>query len=225
MDVPRFVREHSAVLRPPLCPELRLRLATEITPLWTALEEAAGRTAPPPFWAFAWPGGQALARLFLDRPELVRGKAVLDFGSGSGLVAIAASAAGAARAVAADVDPCAAEAARINADLNGVSIETEERDLVGTPVPGFDLVAAGDMCYEQPLSGRVLAWFAGLAAEGRTVLMGDPGRTYAPEAGVEEVARYAVPTSLELEDRTVRDTAVWRVTPGLRGRTAPRTNK
>jgi predicted nicotinamide N-methyase len=218
MDVPRFVREHSSVASPPLCPELRLRLAIEITPLWTALEEAAGRTAPPPFWAFAWPGGQALARLFLDRPELVRGKAVLDFGSGSGLVAIAAVRAGAARAVAADVDPCAAEAARTNADLNGLAIETEERDLVGDPLAGFDLVAAGDMCYEQPLAGRVLGWFAGLAAAGRTVLLGDPGRTYAPTAGIEEIARYAVSTSLELEDRTVRDTVIWRVSSDVGGR-------
>jgi predicted nicotinamide N-methyase len=205
-----FIRANTAVESPPLIPEIKLNLASEIVPIWRATEEElAAMGLPPPYWAFAWAGGQALARHILDTPESVAGKTVLDFASGSGIVAIAAMKAGAARAIAADIDPYAEAAARLNAALNGVALETASRDLIGTSGP-WDVVLAGDICYEQPLAERVTAWLRGLSAAGVTVLMGDPGRTYLPKAGLEWVVRYAVKTTRELEDTDVRNAVVWR---------------
>jgi len=205
-----FIRANTAVETPPLIPEIRLNLASEIVPIWQATEEElAAMGLPPPYWAFAWAGGQALARHILDTPEIVQGKTVLDFASGSGLVAIAAMKAGAARAIAADIDAYAAAATTLNAALNGVAVETASRDLIGTAGP-WDVVLAGDICYEQPLAERVTAWLRGLSAAGITVLMGDPGRTYLPKAGLEWVVRYAVKTTRELEDTDVRNAVVWR---------------
>jgi predicted nicotinamide N-methyase len=205
-----FIRKNTAVESPPLIPEITLHLASEIVPIWQATEaELADMGLPPPYWAFAWAGGQALARYVLDNPDVVAGKTVLDFASGSGLVAIAAMKAGAAHAIAADIDPYAEAAARLNADLNGVAVEPTTRDLIGTDGP-WDVVLAGDICYEQPLAARVAAWLRGLSDAGHTVLMGDPGRTYLPKEGLDWVVRYAVKTTRELEDTDVRNAVVWR---------------
>jgi predicted nicotinamide N-methyase len=208
-----FIRDHAQPARPPLVPEVELLLAAEVTPLWEATEVLNDeRNIPPPYWGFAWPGGQAVARLLFERPELAAGRRVLDFAAGSGLIAIAAAKLGASvRAV--DIDPLAVAAMRLNAGLNGVAIEADDADLVGDPLDGFDAVFAGDICYERPMAERALAWLRPLAARGYLVLLGDPGRAYLPKTGLEKLATYAVPTSLDLEDRTERITNVWRVLP------------
>ncbi|MEC9345497.1 MAG: 50S ribosomal protein L11 methyltransferase [Pseudomonadota bacterium] len=215
VDLDGFVARNTAVLTAPLVPEVRLHLASEAVPLWQLTEEEmAAKGLPPPYWAFAWAGGQALARYVLDHPETVRGKRVLDFATGSGLVAIAAALAGAAEVRASDIDRFAIAATRANAALNGVSVTCSADDLVGSTLTGVDLVLAADICYEQPTAGRVLGWFRSLAAAGLPVLLGDPGRTYRPRDGVERLAHYAVPTTRELEDKDVRSTDVWRVLAG-----------
>lgn len=196
-------------------PEIRLHLATEITPIWQATEETLARSAlPPPFWAFAWAGGQALARYLLDHPAEVAGRSVLDFGAGSGLVAIAAAKAGAAFVLAAEIDPFAAAAIAANAALNNVAIAVRTTDLLDTVDPRWEVVTAGDVCYERPMADRVTGWLRELAARGTLVLLGDPGRAYLPREGLIERARYLVPTSRELEDRDTRDGIVWEVPPG-----------
>ena len=208
----RFVLANTAIAAAPLVPEIRLHLATEVTPLWQATEtELAQSGLEPPFWAFAWPGGQALARYVLDRPELVRNKRVLDIAAGSGLAAIAAAKAGAAQVVANEIDDFAAVALALNAALNGVAVEVSRHDLLGGAADPFDVVLAGDVCYERPMSERMVPWLRARAAEGVLVLLGDPGRAYLPSTGLIELARYDVPTTLELEDRTLRQTVVWRV--------------
>ncbi len=207
-----FVRENTTLTAPPLLPEIPLHLATEVTPLWEATEETlAEKNLPPPYWAFAWPGGQAVARLALDRPDLVAGKSVLDFAAGTGVVAIAAMKAGAARVQACDIDRFALAAITLNAEANGVSVKAVSADLVGRDLPGIDVVLAGDVCYEKPMAERVTAWLRGIAATGTLVLLGDPGRAYVPTSGLERVASYTVPTSLELEDRKTRETVIWRL--------------
>jgi predicted nicotinamide N-methyase len=207
-----FIRGNAIVAAPSLLPELSIYLATEITPIWQASEDllAAGNV-PPPYWAFAWAGGQALARHLLDTPALVAGKRVLDFGAGSGIVAIAAARAGAAAVTAVEIDPFAAAAIALNAALNGVEIAVELADVIGRSGAGWDVVLVGDMCYEQPLATRLTEWLRALVAKGVTVLLGDPGRSYVPVSGLVELARYAVPTSRELEDREMREGVVWRV--------------
>jgi predicted nicotinamide N-methyase len=209
----RFVRDNTIVATPPLVPEIRLHLATELSPIWQASEETLARGAvPPPFWAFAWPGGQALARHLLDYPELVAGRDVLDFGAGSGLVAIAAMKAGAGAVLAADIDPFAAAAIAANAALNGVAITVTREDLLTGAAPSCPVVTAGDICYEQPMAARAAAWLRRCAGRpGSLVLLADPGRAYVPAEGLVEQARYQVPTSREIEDRDQRETIVWRV--------------
>ena len=214
MDPARFVRRNTAIAAPPLVPEIRLHLATEITPIWQATEESLARSAvPPPFWAFAWAGGQALARYVLEHPAEVAGRFVLDFGAGSGLVAIAAAKAGAARVLAAEIDHFAAAAIALNATLNEVAVTVTTADVIDIAAPGWEVVAAGDVCYEQPLATRVARWLAALAGRGRLVLLGDPGRAYLPVNHLRERARYLVPTSRELEDCDTRDGVVWQVMP------------
>lgn len=209
-----FVRHNTAISTTPLLPEIQLHLATEVTPLWEATEETlAQKNLPPPYWAFSWPGGQAVARLLLDRPELVAGKSVLDFAAGTGVVAVAAMKAGADRVQACDIDRFSLAAIAANAELNGVEVKTVSVDLVGRELPGIDVVLAGDVCYEKPMAERVTAWLRQVAATGTLVLLGDPGRAYVPASGLEKVATYTVPTSLELEDRTTRETVVWRLLP------------
>lgn len=209
-DPSAFVRAETVIAAPPLVPEIRLHLASEVVPLWQATEETLTRHGlPPPYWAFAWPGGQAIARYVLDHPESLCGARVLDFAAGSGLAAIAAAKAGAASVAAAEIDEFALAAIALNAGLNNVSVETIGEDVVGRP-SAWDIVLAGDVCYERPMAEQVARWFAALAAAGTEVLMADPGRAYLPRQGLVELARYDVPTSLDLEDRKQRETVVWR---------------
>src|SRR5438046_1198069 len=209
-----FIRSKTAIAAPPLVPEIRLYLATEVTPIWHATESSLARSGlPPPYWAFAWAGGQALARYLLDHPETVAGREVLDIGSGSGIVAIAAAKAGAARVVAADIDRFAAAAIALNAPLNGVTVTIETRDLLDRGPAGWGVALAGDICYEEPMSSRAIGFLRRIARRGRLVLLGDPGRAYLPRDGLVELARYVVPTSRELEDRQAREGAVWQVEP------------
>jgi predicted nicotinamide N-methyase len=214
LDPALFVRRNTAIAAPPLVPEIRLHLASEITPIWQATEESLARSAvPPPFWAFAWAGGQALARYILEHPAEVAGRFVLDFGAGSGLVAIAAAKAGATGVLAAEIDHFAAAAIATNATLNEVVVTVTTADVIDTADPRWDVVAAGDVCYEQPMAARVARWLAALAGRGCLVLLGDPGRAYLPANRLRERGRYLVPTSRELEGRDTRDGVVWQVLP------------
>ena len=209
-----FVRANTTIANPSLLPEIRLHLATEVTPLWEATEATLARdNLPPPYWAFAWPGGQAVARLALDRPELVRGKRVLDFAAGTGVVGIACALAGAASVQSCDIDAFSLAAIALNAELNGVAVKALSADLVGRDLPGIDVVLAGDVCYERPMAEAVTAWLRTVAANGTLVLLGDPGRAYVPTTGIERVGHYTVPTSLDLEDRETRETTIWKLLP------------
>jgi predicted nicotinamide N-methyase len=214
VDPAVFVRRNTAITVPPLVPEIRLYLATEVTPIWLATEETLARSGlPPPFWAFAWAGGQALARYLLDHPDEVAGRSVLDFGAGSGLIAIAAAKAGATSVLAAEIDNFAAAAIAANAALNDVEIAVQTADLLATVKSGWDVVIAGDVCYERPMADQVTGWLRRMAANGALVLLGDPRRAYLPGEGLVERARYVVPTSREVEDREYRETVVWEVLP------------
>jgi predicted nicotinamide N-methyase len=214
VDPEAFVRRNTAIGWPPLVPEIRLHMATEVTPLWQATEESLSRLGtPPPFWAFAWAGGQALARYLLDHPETVAGKDVLDLASGSGMVAIAAAMAGARRVTASDIDPYAAAAIALNTSLNGVSVSVETRDLLDRGPAGWGVVLAGDVCYEEPMASRMIGLLRRIESRGRLALLGDPGRAYLPREGLRELARYTVPVSRELEDREAREGVVFEVLP------------
>ena len=205
-----FILAHTRLQPPPHAPELVLHLADEVTPIWRMTEEELGALGlPPPFWAFAWAGGQALARWLLDHPQEVRGRRVLDFATGSGLVAIAAMRAGAASALAADVDAFCEAAVALNAQANGVAVAFAAADLLDAEPPDADVVCAGDISYEQPLAGRVRAWLERARANGSRVLLGDPGRTYFAAAGLTRLAEYRVATTRELEDAEVKRTGVW----------------
>jgi predicted nicotinamide N-methyase len=208
-----FIRANTQLLAPPHTPEIRLHLATELVPIWQKTEEElAAIGVPPPFWAFAWAGGQALARHILDNGDSVRGRRVLDFASGSGLSAIAAAKAGAAHVLATEIDSFAIAAIGLNAAVNGVSVEATLEDMVGRD-EGWNTVLAGDVCYEREMSARVFAWLRALAGRGALVLMGDPGRNYLPSSHLVELAVYDVQTTRELEDREVRRTKVWQILP------------
>lgn len=221
MGDPRaFVRQNTILKPPSLVPELQLHLADKAVPLWELTEEElAEKDLPPPYWAFAWAGGQALARYIIDHPETAAGKRVLDFASGSGIVAVAALWVSAAHVVANDIDAFAAAAIALNAEANGLEggLETVRRDMLNEPVlaadggPLFDLVLAGDVCYEKPMADSAIAWLRRHAAAGAVVLMGDPGRSYLPESGLTRLAEYMVPTPRDLEDSDLRRTVVWRV--------------
>jgi len=206
-----FVLENTRLQRPPHTPELELHLADEITPIWRMTEEALQELGlPPPFWAFAWAGGQALARYLLDNPSLVAGKRAVDFASGSGIVAVAAMKAGAARVLAADIDVFCGAAVALNARRNGVDVAFTDQDLLDAPPPAWaEIILAGDICYEKPLATRVMAWLGAAKAAGAAVLIGDPGRSYFPREGLVKLAEYQVPTTRELEDMEVKKTAVW----------------
>jgi predicted nicotinamide N-methyase len=191
-----------------------LHLATEILPLWNKTEDEIEKHGlPPPYWAFAWAGGQALARYILDHPETVRSRRVLDFGSGSGLVAIAAAMAGASSVLAVDIDAFAVAAISLNARANGVEIDVRQKDILEHNCV-WETILVGDMCYERPLAERLLAYLAKASEQGALVLLGDPGRNYFPKSGVNKLADYQVATSRDLEDRDVRATAVYRLTAG-----------
>ena len=209
-DPSAFILEHTRLQSPPHAPELQLYLATEIEPIWRQTEAALQEKGlEPPFWAFAWAGGQALARYLLDHPEEVAGKRVLDFATGSGLVGIAAMKAGAAHVLASDIDPFCEAAVALNAGVNGVELSFTPEDLLEGPVPDVEVICAGDICYAWPLADRVRRWLAEAHASGRRVLIGDPGRAYLPREGLRSLASYEVQTTRELEDREVRRTGVF----------------
>jgi predicted nicotinamide N-methyase len=213
-DPVAFIRAETRLRPVPHTPELVLHVADEATELWQKTEEELGEIGlPPPFWAFAWAGGQALARYILDHPETVRGRRVLDFASGSGLVAIAAMKAGAAEVTACDIDPFAIAAIGLNAEANGVLITPVRADLVGQD-GGWDAVLAGDICYEHDLARRVTEWLLDLSRRGATVLIGDPGRSYLPKERLEELAVYEVPVTRSLEDSDIKRSKVWQFSRG-----------
>jgi predicted nicotinamide N-methyase len=206
-----FVRDNTRLMAPPNVPEIRLHLGDDAFVLWKKAEASVGRAGlPPPYWAFAWAGGQALARYLLDHPALVDGRRVFDLGSGSGLVAIAAARAGAAEVTASDVDVFAVAAIALNAEVNGVTVTSTLDDVVDGDGVDADLVLAGDLFYEKPMAGRVLRFLDQARRRGVDVLVGDPGREYMPRAGFETLATYDVAVPSGLEDRGVKVTNVWR---------------
>ena len=195
---------------PPVVPELRLHLADDMDAAWASLQaELDDGELPPPFWAFAWLGGQALARHVLDRPDLVRGRRVLDLASGSGLCGLAAVLAGAAQVTAVDVDPFAAVAAGLNAGLNGLQLQVRCADLLDEPPPAVDVVLAGDVFYDAAMSERVQPWLLEARRAGAAVLVGDPGRHYLPRALCTELAAVDVPTTRALEGVDVKTVRVY----------------
>jgi predicted nicotinamide N-methyase len=209
-DAAAFVLAHTVPRSAPLVPEISLRLATEITPIWQATEAwLAEHDVAPPFWAFAWPGGQALARYVLDHPATVAGRRVLDFAAGCGIAAVACAMAGAASVEAAEIDPLAIIAIRLNAAANRVAVDVQQDDLVGAACR-WDLILCGDVCYEAPMAGHILPWVGEMACHAE-VWVADPGRAYLPCQGLAPFASYRVPTSLELEDRTERDVTLYRL--------------
>ncbi|RJF87261.1 methyltransferase [Oleomonas cavernae] len=210
VDRRAFIEGNTRALAPPHTPEIRLYLADEAMDLWQKTEDELDRLGlPPPFWAFAWAGGQALARYILDNPALVAGKRVYDFASGSGVVAIAAMMAGASAVTATEIDEFALAAIGLNAGLNKVDLTITSGDAIGRLDLEQEVVLAGDVCYEKPMSDRVTDWLAQLAAAGKLVLIGDPGRSYLPRDRLEKLAEYQVPVSRALEDAEVKRTAVW----------------
>lgn len=210
-DIPAFIRANTRVSAPPHVPEVKLHLADDAVALWEMTEEQLEKIGlPPPFWAFAWAGGQALARHVLDHREIVRGKTVLDVASGSGLVGIAAMKAGAVAATCADIDSFAAPAALLNAALNGVVVAVTDVDPLASPAAA-DVILVGDLFYDRDIATRLLAWLRAQAARGCDVLVGDPGRSYLPKDALEKIAEYEVPTTKMLEDAEVKRTGVWRL--------------
>jgi predicted nicotinamide N-methyase len=207
-----FVREHTRLSPVPFVPEISLRLAQEPYGIWEQAEhEQGGRVLPPPFWAFAWAGGQALARHLLDHPDLVAGRNVLDVASGSGLVAIAAAKAGAGPVLATEVDPFAAAAIAVNARANDAAVAVSLADVLDGDGDGAEVVLAGDVCYEKTMAQRILEFLSRASAGGRDVLVGDPGRAYLPRACLNPVARYDVRVSRALENTDVKRVTVWRL--------------
>lgn len=209
-DPAAFIAANTRIQTVPHAPEISLWLADEITPIWRLTEEELGEMGvPPPFWAFAWAGGQALSRWLLDNPDEVAGKRVLDFAAGSGLVGIAAMKAGAASTLCADIDPFCGAAVALNAAVNSVILDFTDANLLDAPPPAVDVICAGDVCYEKPMTERVLAWLAQARANGTRVLIGDPHRTYFPREGLSFLAEYQVETTRELEDFEIKRTSVW----------------
>ena len=209
LDRTAFIRAHTRVLHPPLAPSIALHLANEATELWQRTEDELGEIdLPPPFWAFAWAGGQALARYILDHPDRVAGKRVLDFASGSGLVAIAAAQAGASQVEACDIDEFAIAAIGLNAALNDAAVAGRRGDLVGAD-EGWDVVLAGDVCYQRDMAEAVTQWLAALARRGALVLIGDPRRTYLAQDRLRSVGEYSVPVTRALEDAEIKSAAVF----------------
>lgn len=211
-----FIRRNTALETPAMVPEFKLWLASEYVPIWQATEAwLEEQNVDPPYWAFCWPGGQAVARYLLDHPGLVQGKNVIDFAAGSGVSSMAAARAGARSVIANDIDMLSLVAARLNAAANGLTIEISSEDWLARKPgePDAEIVIAGDVCYEREMSKQAIEWLRSHANRGRLVLLGDPGRNYFTAQGLEERARYEIPTSLQLENRGMRETVVWRVLP------------
>lgn len=205
-----FIRANTKLIAPPLVPEIKLHLAEESVPIWLKTEEELGEmNVPPPYWAFAWAGGQALARYLLDHADICRGCSVIDLGSGSGLTAIAAAMTGARGVLAADIDAFALAATSLNAEVNGQRLEVTAEDLLAAPPLAADVVLVGDLFYERGLADRVLAYIEAAKASGARVLIGDPQRSYFPRGRFTALAEYAVPVTRELEDSEIKKTAVW----------------
>ncbi len=210
MNHASFIRKNTSILSPPLVPEVKLHLAYEALPIWQKTEEQLGEIGlPPPFWAFAWAGGQALARYILDNPEIVRGKRVIDIASGSGLVAIAAMKAGANSVLAADIDNFSVAAIELNAALNKVHLNITAEDLLSNTTPDVDVILVGDLFYEKGVAERCLAWLH--QAQNVEILIGDPGRSYLPKSALTKIAEYSVPVSRDLEDSEIKQTSVWKL--------------
>ena len=212
-EAAEFICAQTLLAAPPLTPEIKLYLATEVTPLWHLTEERLKQNGlPPPYWAFAWPGGQGMARYILDHPEIVRGKHVLDFAAGSGIGAIAAMKVGAQSAGAIEIDPMAHAAVRLNAECNGVTVENIDEVDMEKPPRNTDVIIAGDVCYQQAMSAKLMRWLWLCKEKGVRIFMADPGRAYVPHEGLTERARYEVPTSRDLEDSDIRTVIVWELT-------------
>jgi predicted nicotinamide N-methyase len=210
MNPTSFILTNTTLLPVPLTPEIQLYLAHEAVPLWQKTEEELGEIGlPPPFWAFAWAGGQALARYVLDNEETVKSKSVVDIASGSGLVAIAAMKAGAANVLAADIDAFAVAAMSINAEANSVAMATTAVDLLHSPPPRVGTILVGDLFYEKSIAEKVFNWLSAAKAQGTDVLIGDPGRSYLPKDKLIKLAEYNVPVTRDLEDAEIKQTAVW----------------
>ncbi len=212
-DRQAFIRANTRLKPVPLVREISLHVADEAVPIWRKTEEELDAMGlPPPYWAFAWAGGQALARYVLDHPDAVAGKRVLDLAAGSGLVAIAAAMAGAAPVIAADIDAFTEPAIALNAAANGVYVEIITQDLLDGAAPfgaRYDVILVGDLFYERDTSARALAFLDRHAATDTRVLIGDPGRSYLPKDRLARVAEYSVPVTRELEDLEIKRTVVW----------------
>jgi predicted nicotinamide N-methyase len=207
-----FIRQNTSVLSPPLVPEIRLHLAHEAVPLWQKTEEELGEMGlAPPFWAFAWAGGQALARYVLDNSDRVENLRVVDLATGSGLVAIAAVQAGSASIVATDIDEFATTAAGMNAELNRVCLDIKLEDVLHQQPPSTDVILVGDLFYEKTLAARCLTWLGLAQEQGAKIFIGDPGRSYLPKEQLEKLAEYNVPVTRDLEDAEIKKTAVWQL--------------
>jgi predicted nicotinamide N-methyase len=212
VDHAEFVRANTSILSPPLVHEVKLHLAHEALPIWQRTEDELGEIGlPPPFWAFAWAGGQALARYILDNPETVHDKRIIDIASGSGLVGIAAMMAGAASVLAADIDAFSVAAIAVNVELNQVRVDITTDNLLAGPIADVDVILVGDLFYEKAVATQCLNWLEQAQAKGIDVLIGDPGRSYLPKDRLIKVAEYSVPVSRDLEDAEIKHTAVWRL--------------
>ena len=212
MSKAEFIRQNTTVMSPPLVPEIKLHLAHEAVPLWQKTEEELGEMGlAPPFWAFAWAGGQALARYVLDHSSTVESLRVLDLATGSGLVAIAAVQAGSASIVATDIGEFATTAAEMNAGLNRVSLDIKLEDVLHQQPPSADVILVGDLFYEKALAARCLTWLRQAQGQGAKVFIGDPGRSYLPKAQLEKLAEYNVPVTRDLEDAEIKKTSVWQL--------------
>jgi len=211
-DPVSFIRTQTQILPPSIVPEIQLHLATEVTPLWQLTEERLREAdLPPPFWAFAWPGGQGMSRYILDHPELVQGKRVVDFAAGCGIAAIAAMKAGAKSALAVDIDVLALEAIKLNAENNQVEVATIDGIDFSKPIAKADIIFAGDICYQQSMSVKLTRWLRLCVEKGLAAYIADPGRAYVPHDGMVKLASYDVPTSRDLEDKDMRTVTVWRL--------------
>jgi predicted nicotinamide N-methyase len=211
IDRSGFILANTRLLAPPLVPEIRLHLAEESLPIWRKTEEELGEMGlPPPYWAFAWAGGQALARYILDHGDRIQDSTVIDVGAGSGLSAIAAAKVGASRVEASDIDAIAVAAIGLNATANGVIVAATSDDWLRAPPPA-DVVLVGDLFYERPLAERVMAFVQAAAARGSLVLVGDPRRNYFPTEAFTAVAQFEVPVTRELEDAEIKRAAVWQL--------------